>query len=221
MSQSAQGVVFDLDGTLVDNMRFHVDAWVTFGASLGLSITREAVERDFAGKRNEEIFRQLLGPSLPPAELDRLAREKEAVYRDLYAPHVAPVGGLLPFLDAVRRRGLRTAVATSAPAQNRTWLLERLGLTESFDRVVGPESVERGKPFPDIFLAAARALELPPAACIAFEDAVNGVTSAVRAGMRVAALTTMTPAEALRQAGARWILPDYRTLPEDLAALLV
>jgi HAD superfamily hydrolase (TIGR01509 family) len=202
-------------------MRFHVDAWVRYGASLGPSITREAVERDFAGKRNEEIFKQLLGDSLSTNELDRMAGEKEAVYRDLYAPHVAPVEGLLPFLEAVRRRGIRTAVATSAPSQNRTWLLERLGLAESFERVIGPESVERGKPFPDIFLAAARALVLPPAACIAFEDAVNGVVSAVRAGMRVAALTTMTPAEALRQAGASWILPDYRALPADLASLLV
>jgi len=219
-SESAQGAVFDLDGTLVDNMRFHIDAWVSYGASLGFSITREMVERDFAGKRNEEIFGQLFGASLSAADLDRMAEEKEAVYRDLYAPHVAPVDGLIPFLDALKRRGIRAAVATSAPARNRVWLLERLGLAGSFDRVVGPESVRRGKPFPDIFLAAARALELPPAACIAFEDAVNGVTSAVRAGMRVAALTTMTSAEALRQAGARWVLPDYRALPADLAEML-
>ena len=216
MNGSARGVVFDLDGTMADNMRFHVDAWVRYGASLGLAITRQTVERDFAGKRNEEIFRQLLGSSLSSGELQRMANEKEAIYRELYAPHVAPIAGLVPFLDLLRRQGIRAAVATSAPSQNRSWLLERLGVREAFACVVGPESVERGKPFPDIFLAAARALELPPADCIAFEDAVNGVTSAVRAGMQVAALTTTTPAEVLRQAGARWILPDYRALPDDL-----
>jgi beta-phosphoglucomutase len=219
MNERVQGVVFDLDGTLADNMRFHVDAWVSYGASLGLSITSEVVERDFAGKRNEEIFRQLYGRSLASAEIERRAAEKEAVYRDLYAPHVAPIDGLIPFLDALRRRGIRAAVATSAPSPNRVWLLERLGLARSFECVIGPEAVARGKPFPDIFLTAARALELSPAACIAFEDALNGVTSAVRAGMRVAALTTMTPAEALRQAGARWILADYQALPADLAEL--
>jgi len=216
MNGSARGVVFDLDGTMADNMRFHVDAWVRYGASLGLAITRQTVERDFAGKRNEEIFRQLLGSSLSSGELQRMANEKEAIYRELYAPHVAPIDGLVAFLDQLRRQGIRAAVATSAPSQNRTWLLERLGVKDAFASVVGPESVERGKPFPDIFLAAARALELPPADCIAFEDAVNGVTSAVRAGMQVAALTTTTPAEVLRQAGARWILPDYRALPDDL-----
>jgi len=219
-SERAQGVVFDLDGTLADNMRFHIDAWVSYGASLGFSVTREMVEREFAGKRNEEIFGQLFGASLPAADLERMAEEKEAVYRDLYAPHVAPIDGLLPFLDVLKRRGIRAALATSAPSRNRVWLLERLGLAETFERVIGPESVQRGKPFPDIFLAAARALELPPAACIAFEDAVNGVISAVRAGMRVAALTTMSPAEALRQAGARWVLSDYRALPADLAEML-
>lgn len=220
MSERAQGVVFDLDGTLVDNMRFHIEAWVSYGAALGVSITPEDVERKFAGKRNEEILGQLLGRTLGADELERMAGEKEAMYRELYAPHVAPVEGLIPFLDGLKRRGIRAAVATSAPSQNRVWLLERLGLAKSFERVVGPESVQRGKPFPDIFLAAARALELPPATCVAFEDAVNGVLSAVRAGMRVAALTTMSPAEALREAGASWILADYRALPEDLAKLL-
>jgi beta-phosphoglucomutase len=219
MNECVQGVVFDLDGTLADNMLFHMDAWVSYGASLGLGITREVVERDFAGKRNEEIFRQLFGPSLSSVEIERMATEKEAIYRHLYAPHVAPIDGLIPFLNALRRRGIRAAVATSAPSANRVWLLERLGLAGSFECVIGPEATARGKPFPDIFLAAARGLELAPAACIAFEDAVNGVTSAVRAGMRVAALTTMTPAEALRQAGARWILSDYRALPADLAEL--
>ncbi|HYV44979.1 MAG TPA: HAD family phosphatase [Myxococcaceae bacterium] len=220
MGERARGVVFDLDGTMVDNMRFHAEAWVRYGASLGLAITHEAVERDFAGKRNEEIFKQLLGGALSPDEVARMAKEKEALYRELYAPHVAPIAGLVAFLDALRLRGIRAAVATSAPSQNRSWLLERLGVAHAFAAVAGPESVERGKPFPDIFLAAAKALELPPEDCIAFEDAVNGVTSAARAGMRVAALTTTTPAEVLRQAGARWILADYRALPDDLAALL-
>src|SRR5262245_819646 len=118
-------------------MRFHAEAWVRYGASLGLKITPEDVERDFAGKRNEEIFRQLLGAPFAIDEIQRMAKEKEALYRELYAPHVAPIDGLVDFLEGLRQRGIRAAVATSAPAQNRTWLLERLGVTALFASVVG------------------------------------------------------------------------------------
>lgn len=218
VSAPARGAVFDLDGTLVDNMRFHVDAWVHFGSSLGVAITKERVERDFAGKRNEEILRSLVARALSIDEIERMAAEKEEVYRRLYDPHVAPIDGLVPFLEALRARGVAIAIATSAPARNRAWLLDRLGLAGSFDRVVGPEAVARGKPFPDIFLEAARALGIAPETCVAFEDAVNGVASAASAGMHVAAITTMTPAEVLRGAGARWTFADYRALPADLVA---
>lgn len=220
MPASARAAVFDLDGTLVDNMRFHIDAWVEFASRIGHRITRETVERDFAGKRNDEIFTQLLGPGRGRVELDKLADEKEALYRSIYAEHAVPMPGLLALLAGLRRVGVRCAIATSAPKQNRDWILARLDLFPWFEQVVGAEAVARGKPFPDIFLAAAEALSVAPGDCVAFEDAVNGVRSAADAGMRVAGLTTMTEGSALTAAGARWIVSDYRTLPEELAAAL-
>jgi beta-phosphoglucomutase-like phosphatase (HAD superfamily) len=112
------------------------------------------------------------------------------------------------------------AIATLAPRENRDFVLDGLHWRPFFAHVIGAEESPRGKPHPDIYLAAARSLGAPAPDCVAFEDAVNGVQSAVAAGMEVVALTTSNTAEALRGAGARWILADFTRLPADLEARL-
>jgi beta-phosphoglucomutase len=219
-SARPRAAVFDLDGTLVDNMRFHVEAWVAMSRRLGVELTAERVEREFAGKRNEEIFPTLLGRAVPAEELARLAEEKEAHYRELYAPHLVPLRGTRELLARMRTAGLGLAVASAAPSANRTFVLDGLELRGHFARVVGAEHVTRGKPHPDIFLEAARALGVEPEACVAFEDAVMGIRSARAAGMLVVGVTTLTPAEVLREAGAHWTIQDFGALPEALERVL-
>jgi beta-phosphoglucomutase family hydrolase len=220
LSPRPLAAIFDLDGTLVDNMRFHVQAWVSMSRGLGIEAPAERFEREFNGKRNEEIFPALLGRPVPPEELARLAEQKESHYRELYAPHLAPLRGARELLSRLRGAGLGLAVATAAPRANRAFVLDGLELRPFFSHVVGAEDVTRGKPAPDIFLAAARALEVEPAACVVFEDAVNGVRAARAAGMLAVGVTTLTPAEVLREAGAHWVIRDFTLLPEDFERLL-
>lgn len=209
-----------MDGTLVDNMRFHAEAWRAISRRLGVEATAERFAREFAGQKNEEILPRLLGRAIPREELERLAEEKETHYRELYGPHLALHKGAAGFLERLRGAGVRLAVATAAPLGNRNLVLDGLGIREWFERVVGAEEVERGKPSPDIFLAAAKALGVEPEACVAFEDAVNGVRAARAAGMLTVGVTTTTPAEVLIEAGAHWAVPDYDALPAEFEALL-
>ncbi len=212
--------VFDLDGTLVDNMAFHGRAWVATAERLGVRATRDQFEREWAGKTSPEIFEILLGGPQPAAVAARLAAEKEAAYREAYLPHLAPLPGLLPFLARLRSAGVRIALATAAPAENRDFVLGALGLQQAFEVVQGPEGVARGKPAPDIYLAAASRLGLEGAACVAFEDAVNGIRAARAAGMAaVAVLTTAAEAD-LRRAGASFAIRDYASLPAELERYL-
>jgi beta-phosphoglucomutase family hydrolase len=212
------GAVFDLDGTLVDNIRFHFEAFRKLATRLGL-VMDEATFQSFNGLKNEDIFPRFLGRTLTRAESEALSDEKEAAYRALYAPVLVAHRGAPELLDRLRRAGMKLAVASSAPPANRAMVLDGLGWNERFDAVVASEGL-RGKPAPDIFLAAADRLGVEPAACIAFEDAANGVQAAAAAGMLVVGVTTNVPAVSLVAAGARFTIADFVTLPAELDAML-
>ncbi len=212
--------IFDMDGTLVDNMRFHSEAWVALSRRLGVEATPERFEREFAGKKNEEILPLLLGRHLPPDEVAQLAEEKETHYRKLYAPHLALMPGAEPLLARMMAARIQLAIATAAPTGNRSLVLDGLQLRSRFARIVGAEEVSHGKPAPDIFLKAASALSVEPSACVVFEDAVNGILAARAAGMVAVGITSTTPSELLREAGAHYTAPDFTSLPEELEARL-
>ncbi|EAU66012.1 phosphatase YqaB [Stigmatella aurantiaca DW4/3-1] len=210
-----------MDGTLVDNMRFHSEAWVSLSRRLGVEATAERFEREFAGKKNEEILPLLLGRHVPAEELHQLSEEKENHYRRLYTPHLALMRGAEELIARLRAARIHLAVATASPTANRQLVLDGLGIRSTFGRVVGAEEVVHGKPAPDIFLAAARGLGVEPAACVVFEDALNGIRAARAAGMMAVGITSTTPPELLREAGAHWTAPDFASLPPELEALLL
>jgi beta-phosphoglucomutase family hydrolase len=212
------GVVFDLDGTLVDNISFHFEAFRALAARLGL-VMDEATFQSFNGLKNEDIFPRFLGRSLTRAEIEALSDEKEETYRALYRPKLIAHHGAQELLDRLRAANVKLAVASSAPPANRAMVLSGLGWDARFDAVVASEGL-RGKPAPDIFLAAAERLGVAPDACIAFEDAANGIQAAAAAGMIVVGVTTNVPATTLTAAGARFTIADFVTLPAELDALL-
>jgi beta-phosphoglucomutase family hydrolase len=213
--------IFDMDGTLVDNMRYHSEAWVAFSQRRGIQATSEQFEREYAGKKNEELLPLLFGRPIAPEELVQLAEEKETHYRRIYAPHLALIRGASDFIARLKIAGVRLAVATAAPSDNRAFVLDGLAIRQTFERVVGAEEVARGKPSPDIFLAAAQALGIAPSACVVFEDAVNGILAARAAGMAAVGITSTTPPELLLKAGAQWTALDFTSLPAELEAKLL
>jgi len=190
-----RGVVFDLDGTLTDNMSCHAEAFAVFLERHGLPPLTMEVRRRIDGKRNAEIFPILFGRDLTPEETRRFEEEKEGAYRELSRDRLQPIAGVLTLLARLEEKGIGVAVATSAPEKNVAHTLGAIGLADRLGLVVRSDAVPRGKPHPDVFLYAARELGVAPDACLAFEDAPVGVTAAVRAGMRCVAITSSFPAE--------------------------
>jgi HAD superfamily hydrolase (TIGR01509 family) len=202
MNMRAHGVVFDLDGTLVDNMAVHAEAFAIFVGRHGLPALTMADRARLDGKRNRDIFPDLFGRALDEDFLKACIHEKESLYRELSCGRLQPIPGLLPLLEALESEAIPVAIATSAPAENVAHTLRELALVERLTRIVRSDRVARGKPFPDVFLAAAELIGIPPAECLAFEDAPAGLLAARAAGMTCVAVTTGFEAAALAEAGA-------------------
>lgn len=206
-----RGVVFDLDGTVVDNMALHAEAFATFVARHGMPALTHEDRLRLDGKRNRDLFPLLFGRPLPEAEWQAYADEKESLYRAVSVGRLSPLPGLARLLDALEAHGVPFAVATSAPAENVAHTLREIGLRARMSTVLRADQVPRGKPFPDVFLAAAAALGADPAACLAFEDAPAGVVAAKAAGMACVGITTGFAAPLLLdpETGADAALPDF------------
>jgi beta-phosphoglucomutase family hydrolase len=218
MASPKRAFIFDMDGTIVDNMTFHTKSWVTFFQSRGQAIDAGQFFLRTAGRQGHEILRAYLGEHLSDAEIALLGAEKEGVYRALYQPHRATVSGFDALLADAKASRIALAVATAAPNANIAFTLDGLDLRRHFDAVVGAADVKRGKPEPDVFLLAAERCGVAPEHCIVFEDAPLGVEAARRAGMRAVALTTTLPAQAFAAFdNVIWIAPDFRAL--SVAAL--
>jgi beta-phosphoglucomutase family hydrolase len=214
--------IFDMDGTIVDNMAYHTKSWLEFFARRGKQYDPDAFFRETAGAQGREILRERLGPDVPDDQIAVLAQEKDVLYRDMYRPHRAAIGGFEDFVTAADARGVKLAVATSAPPGNIVFTLDELDLRRHFHAVVGAADVKHGKPHPDVFLKAADKLGIDPKDCIVFEDAPMGVEAARRAGMRAVAITTTLPAEAFAEfENVVKVIGDYgdATLDELLADL--
>ncbi len=203
--------IFDMDGVIVDNRDFHFRAWEEFAHTHGLPFDAGHFKDNLFGRVNRDILRGLFGVELPGEKAAAYAVEKEALYRSLYKGHVKPARGLERFLQALKERGIATAVATSAPRINLDFVLDEADLRRWFDALIDIAFVAKGKPAPDLYLRAAEALGKEPARCAAFEDSYPGIESALAAGMRVVGVaTTHAPAELVR---ADLVIHDF----EDLA----
>lgn len=208
-------LIFDMDGTVVDNMAFHNQTWIELLAGHGVHTEVGAFFRATAGMTNPTIFRHYFGDQLSEIEISELSAEKESIYRDRYRLHVQPMPGLIELLTTAKAHGVPTGLATSAPQDNIDFILDGAGLGLLFDCVVGAHDVTRSKPDPEIYLVAAKKLGVSPEACIAFEDAPMGIESAVRAGMHVVVITTVLSAEEARELnGVKETAPDFRGLAE-------
>jgi HAD superfamily hydrolase (TIGR01509 family) len=204
------GVLFDMDGVLTSNNRFHRQAWQEVALShLNLSLSQHDLDTKVDGGRNPEIMERLTGRSPTLAEAEAFASVKEGRYRELARGALREVAGLSAYLDVLQERGLPYALVTSADTENVEFGLEALGLAHRFPvRVLGHD-VTQGKPHPEPFRRGAELLGLDPHTCLAHEDAVNGVKSAVAAGCTVVALSTTMTEAPLLAVGAGLVVPDF------------
>lgn len=208
-----KGVLFDMDGVLVDSEEFMCEAAIRMFAEKGVSVRKEDFD-PFVGMGENRYLGGVAEKYGCAFNLETDKARAYEIYAGLAAGKLVPLPGVHDFISKCKSRSLRLAVATSADHVKMVINLSALGLPENtFDLTVNGLEVERRKPHPDIYLEAARRLRLRPEECLVVEDAVSGIDSAKAAGCRCLALKTSFPADLLGKAD--WICENLADAPED------
>ena len=208
-----RGVVFDMDGVLVLSEPILAEAAAKMFAEKGYAVRHEEFH-PFIGMGEDRYLGGVAEARGIPIDPPRDKARTYALYLDLIKGRLKALPGVVAFVDACRKRGFKTAVASSADAVKVFGNLKKIGLPpETFDALTDGDQVARKKPAPDIFLDACEKLGLPPDACLVVEDAVAGVAAAKAAGCRCLAVTTSFPADKLTRAD--WVVDRLDHAPPD------
>ena len=189
---AAKAFLFDLNGTIIDDMHFHTEAWFDIlNNDLGANLTWEEVKAQMYGKNEELLVRVFGSGHFTESDMKRLSLEKEKRYQQAYLPHLRLINGLDVFLKQAAAQGIPMAIGSAAIPFNIDFVLDNLQIRSYFKAIVSAEEVLESKPHPQTFLDAARLVGVKPSGCIVFEDAPKGVEAAANAGMKAVVLTTM------------------------------
>jgi HAD superfamily hydrolase (TIGR01509 family) len=186
-------VLWDLDGTLADSEEYHWLSWRDAMRAEGVELTYDRFLASF-GQRNDRILGAWLGEAADATRIRRIGDWKEAEYRRLAeARGLTPLAGAREWVERLHRDGWKQAIASSAPRLNVETMLHVLKFDGLIDAMVSADEVKKGKPDPDVFLAAAAAVSVPPSRCVVVEDAPAGVEAGRRAGMKTIGVNAKTP----------------------------
>jgi len=202
-----RGVIFDLDGVIVDSHPAHMQAWKAFFVSLGKPVSDHDLDFVQEGQKREDILRHFLG-DLSQEQVKHYGARKEELFKNC-VQELKLVNGLVGFLEQIEAARLPVALASSASRSRAEFILDQLDLKSYFKVVVTGDDVARGKPDPTIFNMAARGIGVPPAGVLVCEDAVNGVEAAKTAGMKCLGIAANGRGPILEKAGADRIVPDF------------
>lgn len=207
-----QAFIFDMDGTMIDNMMVHHRAWQLKLRELGLDLSLEEVKERCHGK-NEEIIERLFPNRFTPEERYRVSFEKEAQYREVFKDELKLIDGLQSFLDEAKAANIPLGIGSAAPVENVDFVLDNLDIRHYFTTVIHSGLVNRGKPDPEVFEKVAKDLGVSLEKCIVFEDSPTGAKTSEVAGCKTIILTTTHQQEEFSAfSNIKLFLQDYQTL---------
>lgn len=212
-----QAFLFDLNGTMIDDMRYHTKAWHGILNNLGANLSYEQVEKEMYGK-NEELLIRIFGEDyFTPQQRKEMSIEKEEKYQEEFRPQLKLIDGLDEFLTKAEDRKIKMAIGTAAIMFNVDFVLDGLKIRHYFDAVVSADEVKTSKPDPETYLTCAKELGLAPKDCLVFEDSPKGVEAASNGGMDAVVILTMHKKEEFAHLpNAKFFIDDYTDKQLDI-----
>jgi len=202
MNHSPSALIFDLNGTMINDMEFHLRAWTEIlNTDLQAGLSPEQVRSQMYGKNSELLIRIFGEGRFTEDEMEYWSVEKEKRYQKAYRPHMRLISGLDNLLQTAYEKNIPMAIGSAAIPFNIDFILDQLDIRKYFSAIVSADDVTVSKPHPETFLKAARLLNAEPSACIIFEDAPKGVEAADNAGIPCVILTTMHSRNEFRPSG--------------------
>lgn len=213
-----KAVIFDLDGTIVFSHPTHFTAYERLFKDFGVTWTYEEFNKIFAGIGSPGIITKVLERNgIKDFDAKALAARKRDIFDEiLKETKLQVVPGFFDFLEEINKRGLKKIIASGSHKINILNMLKNIGASAEFPLVVSGEEVANPKPAPDIYLEAARRIDVNPLKCLVLEDTEHGVNGAHMAGMKCVAFLSTLPKGMLEEAHADWIFNDYTEIPKDI-----
>lgn len=209
------GIIFDMDGVIVDNAEYHFISWKWALAQYNIGLTEHQYQHELNGRTLENILEILFKRELTAEEVKTFGDLKEGNYRDSYRSAIKPVPGLIDFLNEMQAAGIPCAIGTSAPTANVDFTLDETDTRKYFQKIIDSTMVSNSKPHPEVYLKAAKGLEREPENCVVFEDAMMGIEAGKASGAKTVGLSTTHSAEEVATANPHRIIPSFEGI--DLA----
>lgn len=203
--------IFDLNGTMIDDMHYHAEAWYDIlNNDLKAGLNWEEVKTEMYGKNSELLVRVFGKDHFSQQKMQELSIEKEKKYQKAYLPQLRLIKGLHDFLKKAKEQNIPMAIGSAAITFNIDFVLDNLDIRHFFQAIISADDVTTSKPDPETFTKCAKLLGLAPEKCIVFEDAPKGVEAAQNSGMKTVVLTTMHAEEDFANyKNVMAFMPDY------------
>ncbi len=184
------GLIFDMNGVIIDDHHFHWEAWKVIAEKYNKCLDEDSYREHVNGRTLKKVVQFIFDEPLSEERIKEIGDEKEILYRQLYQPYIQPIPGLLKLLSEVSRENIPMVVGTSAPKENVSFTMNGIGIRHYFVDVLDDRVVSHGKPDPEIYIKCAQAMGMSNENCVVFEDAPSGIKAGIAAGSKVIALAT-------------------------------